>query len=435
MRSNLLFSLTGVLCAGSALVFFYYDAKSGGYPNQNDVASRQSDPHEESRDSTFRSSPVSDQESQPANQHAQTKSSFFSEAAKLAETDVQSAIKLIKKNAPPERWNELIGILGLKICKQHPNTISTFLSSIGSREEKNHLSQVLGASLARLDVLGLSEIAESQFDGEFRNLFSEAVVAEFTRNGNYSKASEMLLKLPYSSARESSVSRLFTAWGKADLSAAVNFAKGLELPAERRSAISTLLPSLLARDGSEALVAFTSVTGDPEVAKMAVVLVSNQFGVNGDTTGFNNWLKSLPNEMRASAESSFLRSADRLSIPEITSRALEISDAGMRDTALRGAMQRLLSDFPESAGSWLTGLPEGVQVSLAAQLATQWYDIDSIKLSEWVFSLKLGKTRDAALQILALRLKDSDMEAARQVIGAISEESLRKRMKTDLNVK
>lgn len=145
--------------------------------------------------------------------------------------------------------------------------------------------------------------------------------------------------------------------------------------------------------------------------------------------------KSLPNEMRAISESSILWSAERLSIPKITIRDLGIPDAGMQNTAPRGAMQRLFSDSPESAGRWLTGLPEGVQLNLAAQLATQWCDIDSIKLSEWVSSLRSGRTRDAALKILALRLKVSDMESARQVVGSISDENLRKRMETNFNLK
>jgi hypothetical protein len=64
----------------------------------------------------------------------------------------------------------------------------------------------------------------------------------------------------------------------------------------------------------------------------------------------------------------------------------------------------------------------------------EWYDTDSLQLSDWINTLPRGPDKDIAIERLIVRVKTSDRATALELAGQIQDASLRARVQGGLGI-
>jgi hypothetical protein len=285
------------------------------------------------------------------------------------------------------------------------------------------LSSVVNAWM-RKDPAYLAEYANTQLTGQTRNFALSTAIGALGKTGNFVTAVSYLDAIPYSQQRIAAVNELVRAWGDRDAESAGEWVRKLTLPEERKSASVQLVSVLKDRMTVDALIVAANSELDGELRRAWTLAAGDRF-VKADPRSAVVWAEQLSDDVKWRIKADAAKELAKSDLDAGTQMALALSDSKRIRNAIDAIAYEVAVKDIEQGARWLSSLPTTYQERVAVALVTRWYDIDSMRASEWVGSLPAGVVRDRAIFVLATRLATSDLETAQITVNAIGDPKLR----------
>ena len=351
---------------------------------------------------------------------------------KLAETDIEAALKGIDEAYPVERRDEVRGILLMDYCTKHLDQLAAMSKRIGNeREKRSMISGVINA-WKKSDPVKLANYAMKSLTGAEKNVALSAAISELAARRSYLQATGFIDSMPYSSDRLSAISDLARNWAREDLDHAIDWANGLGLEEDKKHALTQIIPLILDVKGVDATLTFVDGLESPELRRLGVARIAAKLGQAGDANRAIQWVAALPKELKGPASVELARSSSVKNIDQWTQYVFTLDDPYSRIESISILAKKQFSNDPEAAAKWATTLPADLQNAALSTITDKWYDTDSMQLSEWIAKLPAGSARDSALDSLARNLARSDFAAAMDIANKIGDQRRRTNIVNDL---
>lgn len=183
-----------------------------------------------------------------------------------------------------------------------------------------------------------------------------------------------------------------------------------------------------ARHGADTIIAFVNRIDDEVVARRGIQEVTRIMVRDGQVDAALSWLEGLPVPLRRDGLLQLVDGAAVSNPDRWMSYAQTIADKNLGNALISTIASRLAEHDPVRASTLIQNLrPEQYGVAVN-NLVSKWYYVDTNGLYAWLAALPRGDFKDAALEQLAGKVRESDKQAALEVAGQISNPQLRQGM-------
>ena len=217
--------------------------------------------------------------------------------------------------------------------------------------------------------------------------------------------------------------RLVPQWSRADLSAALEWARALP-SGEVRSAALIHIGYAWAQDNPAQAAEFAHNL--PPGQEQLAAIVINQWA-RRDWAAAADWTRTLPEgefkEHAAVALAATIAQSDPQAAAEFS---LRLPPGNGRDSAIISIVSAWATHEPAAAAEWVERFPAGRQRQYAIEnVIYSWMDSDAVTAVNWLQRLPGGLDRDTALHAGAGRLVETHPDLAAQLALGIADEGLR----------
>ena len=195
----------------------------------------------------------------------------------------------------------------------------------------------------------------------------------------------------------------------------------LDLPEDKRKAKLIVLPEIIRSKGPIAAVDYVNQMQDPILQTSCVSVLVRELPNSLGLDETVKWVNSLPDGVKSVGQLSLIESSAIQNTDHLTQIALSIAQSGARNQAIRIIESQLFQKDPVVAADWIRKLPVQNQEAAVLSLVQQWYDTDSLAMSDWLYQMENSPIKNKALESLAYRLNTSDVAAARDVAKQIND--------------
>jgi hypothetical protein len=337
----------------------------------------------------------------------------------LGKRDLAAAMRWIDANLPIQQQEGFRIVVVQELCITNLELLPEGLRYIGSSDDQKGIVQFVSREWARRSPAHVAEFASSRLTGAFKSYALNECASQLSASGDFESAVKIVDSMPYSSQRSDALSDLAFRWGGGNIEDALAWAKRLELPEERLSAMKILVNKLGELKNTERLTSLANSEAPSEIQRLAVCHLAYALAQRDGAEATARWVNTLPASLQTEAQYALVRRYAEGDLAQFTKYISTLS-ADIQINAAGAMSAQLAKSNTTDAAKWVMSLPEGEAKDMGiSSLVAQWYNIDSFQLSEWVNSLKRGAIRDIALASLVSHLRDTDLKAAMDVANQI----------------
>lgn len=353
----------------------------------------------------------------------------------LARRDFKEAIRQAKalpiSSDRAEAFSKIAEVLFAENLSALPELIAATSTSL---ERDRVISEAIRL-WGRRNPKYLYEAGKAQSNATARNTLQSRAIGFAARDKNFEEARQMLDEMRPSAARNQAFQGFADAYYKASPQEALAWVKSLPRPDDQRSAYSKILSYGEGTRSIDTLNAILQGSSDPQIISKTVeaatrVLIAQQ-GAGAALT----WIGALPASERDAATCNYMRLGDVRDTAKMLPLIQSMKTASQRSEALDALFSRMMETSPSLAAAKAVALPEDIRAEGICAMVSNWYNVDSIGLSEWVNAQAPGAVRDGALSQMARLLSRSDPETARHTAMAIQDQTLKDRTLRDIRPK
>ena len=353
-----------------------------------------------------------------------------------ARADFSAALKQITSMFPSEgARNHARAKLVRALCQVKLDDLASYLKQIESGEAREEALGLVAADWAARDPVKLVNYALSHLDGKDKNSVAGTGVQAMIKNKKLDEVSFIIESMPYSKDRSWAIHQLSSSYGRQDLLGAISWADGLHLDEDRVEAYRQLLPYIAEQRGAFGLTEIANRFQDQDLRRNCIQLAVKALAQNDNLNQAVSWVKELPAKERVWAELQLVQTAADRDLAGWTKYVVEGISPGAQGQSIISIAQKQFNKSPSGAADWALSLPVKLQGDAIVTVVTEWYDTDSIALSEWINTMKAGAVKDRALGILASSLSRTDKNAAIDVAKKIGDVGRRNATLGDLNAR
>ncbi|MFD0896006.1 hypothetical protein KBB96_08670 [Luteolibacter ambystomatis] len=323
--------------------------------------------------------------------------------AELAEKQPAEALDLAKALPAGER-EQAIKTLLLALAEERPEFVARELEA---------------STLGRADMAAVGEVlvgywpdsrkallwADQTFKGADRGQVIGAALAALVESSP-GDALAFVDGMPVGQPREAAFNRMMQAWAGTDLTAAVEYARGVKDPAEAAAAMATVADMWAAKDAAGAAAFLSGTAGEPRYAMLAQLVAANQVRT-GDPAAALAWAATVPGPSGLKARESAIAAWSDVN-PAAAAAYLDKAGA----PALVPLGPKLAGEWsardPAAAARWVEASQSSAQGAMVAEVMQNWLKASPRDASTWLDSLPEGPARDHGILVLLRREASGD---------------------------
>ena len=351
----------------------------------------------------------------------------------LVPGDLSAAVDFFEHSIPRAQRRDAAERLAWLVCNRTLDEFPRLLAMVKGDDCRQYILSSVSHLWASKSAKTLFDFAARRLDGLNKSYVMGAAVNRLVLSKDYRQAGEMIDLMPFSASRSTVVRDLVTHWAADAPKEVYQWVRSLTLPEDRQIALERLIPKLGAVGDTENLVGIINDSQAPQVRKLALAEIVKSLIKGGDDVFAGEWISRLPADMKDSAVTEIIKLRGGSDIDKWGTIAVAMTDQSARVSALSGLTVSAFKQGPTVATKWLNRLPPDARRPAIGTLVFEWYDTDSIALSEWVNSLPSGQDKDYALEKLATRVQGSDQQAAIQLASQIGDRDTRRRVESSLS--
>lgn len=341
---------------------------------------------------------------------------------------IEEGLAFIDRKYPPEMRQAAKKFLMLELAKRDLKMFSEVIRVLAPAERGDVLSSAI-AHWVQEDVRGLLSYSETLPAGYLRNRIEAAAAVYLGEKNQLDDAMQVVNRMPFSASRTQAIGNIAGSF-RGTAEEGVEWSLRFQLPEDVRAAQDMLVSNFRDKKNTNELRALAT---SPAVAEDLKHYIWNQLGrLTGElgASEFEKQLKTMRPEPRD--QDLFILGAmsttSDAELPTVLGYALGSQEVGTREAAARQYVSRLFATDQNGAAEWAAKAPPEIRTAAIETLVDRWYNNDSMALSEWIQRMPVGRERDTGLSKLANLLRTSDLDAARQIAGAISDSTQRAKL-------
>lgn len=358
--------------------------------------------------------------------------SNWAELVAMGSNDFRAAQKIINDYPGFNLYEKdrAIRDLAKDIGYNHLEKVVSLISELPSADAKNEIAQIVTLHWAETDSSALLAYAGKLAPGELKNYSYKALVSQSLKTDSFQDVAALLTAMPFSAARSSVISDASRIWSEKDINGALLWANSLSLSEDRRAAMLSAIPAIAIQKGATTLAEVANLSDDNSIKIACIQAMANLFPADIQAQKASEWVSSLPANLQSIAVSELLAKHGINNPNEWGELISSLKNQGQRQAEMNNFVTMIAQSDPQKAATFVMNIstPREQEAGIDI-LVNKWYDVDSVALSSWIYSLSKGRVQDAALVKLAGKLLLSDdKEAAQEVVGDITDIRLKNKI-------